>query len=300
MTGKFFFDFHINKPTTHFYLMLLPYVIGLVSLILLPALISFGLAFTQYDAFTPPEWVGLQNLTQLFQDNLFWVALRNTLLYLGLAVVLRMGGAFLLALLLQARGRGLDLARLTIYLPTVIPEIAYALIWLVALNPRYGPINVLLGALHLPTPIWAGEPWPALIALVLMAAWQLGEGFIILLVSLKDIPTPLYESAAIDGAGAWARFRHIVFPLLLPRLLLLTARDLIIGLQANFVPSLIVTKGGPGYATLFLPLYTFFLAFDDFRFGYAAAVVWTLYLITFLIIGFQYFIGKRWQYTEAY
>ncbi len=282
------------------YLMLSPYIIGLVGLVLLPAIISLGLAFTRYDALSTPEWVGWGNLLQLFRDRLFWVALSNTLWYLGLAVVLRMGGAFLLALLLQARGRTPDLARVSVYLPTVIPDVAYALIWLVALNPRYGPINLILGALNLPTPVWAGEPWPALFALVLMATWQLGEGFIILLASLKDIPVELHEAAAMDGAGAWSRFRHITLPLILPRLMLLTARDLIISLQANFVPSLIVTKGGPGYATLFLPLYTFFLAFDDFRFGYAATVVWTLYLITLIIIGLQYLLGKRWQHTDAY
>ena len=290
----------MTPPNRTLYLMLSPYLLGLFGLVLLPAIISLGLAFTRYDALTSPEWIGLGNITQLFKDRLFWIALNNTLLYLGLAVVLRIGGAFLLALLLQQRGRTLDLARVTIYLPTVIPDVAYALIWLVALNPRYGPINLLLGTFGLPTPVWAGEPWPALFALVLMAAWQLGEGFVILLVSLKDIPAHLHEAAAIDGAGPWARFRHITLPLLLPRLLLLTARDTLISLQANFVPSLIVTKGGPGYATLFLPLYTFFLAFDDLRFGYAATVVWTLYLITLLVIGLQYLLGKRWQYTDAY
>lgn len=280
--------------------MLLPYGVGLVGLVLLPGLLSLGFAFTRYDALTPPVWNGLANVTRLIDDRLFWLALGNTLLYVLLAVLMRTGGALLLALLLQQRGKTLDAARTTVFLPTVIPDVAYALIWLVALNPRFGPINLLLGGVGLPTPAWAAEPWPALIALVLMAAWQLGEGFIILLASLNDIPDHLHDAAAIDGAGSLARFRHVTLPLLLPRLLLLTARDIIITLQANFVPSLIVTKGGPGYATLFLPLYTYFLAFDDFRFGYAAAVVWTMYVITLLVIGLQYFLGKRWQHTDAY
>jgi multiple sugar transport system permease protein len=288
------------KRNLTYYLMLTPYLIGLIGLVLVPALFSLGLAFTHYDALTPPEWSGLANLHQLFADRLFGVALGNTLIYLSLAVILRIGGALLLALLLQRQGRILDLARITVYLPTIIPDVAYALIWLVALNPRFGPINLLLGTVNLPTPVWVAEPWPARLALVLMAVWQLGEGFIILLVSLNDIPRHLHEAAAIDGAGPFARFRYVTLPLLLPRLLLLTARDAIISLQANFVPSLIVTKGGPGYATLFLPLYSYLLAFDDFRFGYAAAVVWMMYLITVLVIGLQYFLGKRWPYSDAY
>lgn len=280
--------------------MLLPYLIGLLGLVILPAFLSLGLAFMRYDALTPPVWVGLANAERLLSDRLFWVALGNTLFYLFFAVLLRMVGAFLLALLLQHQGRGLDLARAVVYLPTVIPDVAYALIWLVALHPRFGPINLLLGAFHLPTPAWTIEAWPARFALVMMAAWQLGEGFVILLASLNDIPEHLYEAAALDGADKWASFRHITLPLLLPRLLLLTARDLITSLQANFVPSLIVTKGGPGYATLFLPLYSYLLAFDDLRFGYAATIVWTMYLITMIVIGLQYMLGKRWQHEQSY
>ena len=133
-----------------------------------------------------------------------------------------------------------------------------------------------------------------------MATWQLGEGFVILLASLGDIPSSLYEMATIDGANNRIIFWRITLPLLLPRLLLLTARDLILSLQANFVPSLLVTKGGPGYATFFLPLYTYFLAFEDFRFGYAAAVVWVMYFITVVIVGVQYLFARKWQYEDMF
>lgn len=192
------------KRNLTYYLMLTPYLIGLIGLVLVPALLSLGLAFTHYDALTPPEWAGLANLSHMVKDRFFWTALSNTLLYLGRAVLLRIGGALLLALLLQGRGRMLDLTRIIIYLPTIIPDVAYALIWLVALNPRFGPINLLLGAVNLPTPIWLAEPWPARLALVLMAAWQLGEGFVILLASLNDIPAHLHEAAAIDGARSFS------------------------------------------------------------------------------------------------
>ena len=121
-----------------------------------------------------------------------------------------------------------------------------------------------------------------------------------LLASLSDVPESLYEAAAVDGAGASRQFWQITLPLLLPRLLLLSARDLIISLQANFVPSLVMTKGGPGYATLFLPLYSYVLAFEDLRFGYAAAVVWSMYLLTALILGLQFLLSRRWQHQEAF
>lgn len=280
-------------------LLLAPYLIGLFGLVLLPSLLTFGLAFTRYDALTPPVWNGIDNLRRLWQDRLFWVALTNSLLYLALAVPLRMGGAFLFALLLGRDGWGRGLARSLVALPRVIPDVAYALIWLVTFNPRYGPLNLLLGALGLPTPAWTIDPRTALWALVLMAVWQLGESFVVLLASLRSLPRHLYDAAALDGAGVWGRFRHLTLPLLLPSLLLLTARDLIVSLQATFTPSLIVTKGGPGYATLFLPLYSYTLAFDDLRLGYAAAVVWAMYAITLAVVAAQFLLTRRWSYAEA-
>jgi multiple sugar transport system permease protein len=282
------------------YLMLLPYVVGLVGLVLLPGLLSVGLAFTRFDALSPATWVGLGNVERLFGDRLFGIALGNTLLYMLMAVTLRIVGALLLALLLQRSGRVAGAARSAVFAPTVIPDVAYALVWLVAFNPRYGPVNLLLGLIGLPTPAWVIEPWPALLALVIMAFWQLGEGFVILLASLQEIPSGLIEASALDGANGWRRFRHVILPLLLPRLLLLSARDLIVSLQANFVPSLLVTRGGPGYATLLLPLYTYQLAFDDLRLGYAATVAWAMYAITLLVIVAQYALSKRWRHEGSF
>jgi multiple sugar transport system permease protein len=133
-----------------------------------------------------------------------------------------------------------------------------------------------------------------------MAAWQLGECFIILLAAARNVPDQLYEATSLDGSGVWATYRHITLPLLLPSLLLLTARDLIVCLQANFVSSLIVTQGGPGYATLFIPLYTYWLAFDDLRLGYASTVAWTLYLLMVGVIVTQFVSARRWQYEGSF
>ncbi|MBN1888315.1 MAG: sugar ABC transporter permease [Thermoflexales bacterium] len=280
------------------YMMLLPYLLGLAGLVFIPALLSLGLAFTRYDALSPPVWSGWANLERMLGDRLFWIVLGNTAFYLAVAVPLRLVGALGLALLFRSRPHGL--AQAIVCLPTIIPDVAYAMIWLVALNPRFGPVNLLLNAVGLPGPAWLAEPWPARLALAGMAAWQLGEGFVILLASLGEFPPHLDEAAALDGAGDWARFRHVVLPLLLPRLFLLTARDLIVGLQASFTPSLILTRGGPGYTTLFVPLYSYILAFDDFQLGYASALVWVVYALTALGMGALFFVGRRWQHTGAF
>jgi multiple sugar transport system permease protein len=280
--------------------MLAPYLFGMGGLVLIPAALALAMAFTEYNALTPPSWVGIDNFANLWSDRLFWIALAKTILYLIFAVPLRLGGALLLALLYRHQQPGIGMARIAVYLPTVIPNVAYGLIWLISFNPQYGPINLLLGYLSLPRPAWTFEPWPALWALVIMAAWQLGECFVILLATARNIPGHLYEASSLDGAGVWVNFRYLTMPLLLPSIILLSARDLIVCLQANFVPSLIVTQGGPGYSTLFVPLYTYWLAFDDLRFGYAAAVVWTLYLLFFCVVIVQFAGSRRWHYERGF
>jgi len=189
-----------------------------------------------------------------------------------------------LALLLQHQRRTFGLFRAAVYLPTVIPEAAYALLWLWILNPLYGPLNMILAALRLPAPAWLTEPSTAVAAMVLMSLFQVGEGFVVVLAGLQSIPRYLKDAARVDGAGRWLTFRHVTWPLLLPWLLILSFRDLIVALQNTFAPSFIMTYGGPYYSTTFVPLLIYEIAFDIFDFGLAAAVLVVLYLLVALLI----------------
>lgn len=259
-------------------LLLAPYLLGALLLIGVPGLVSFGLAFTAYDGLAPPTWRGLQNFDELFRDPVFLAAVRNTLLFVALAVPLRLLGALLLALLFRERRRGTGIYRATVFLPTIVPNVAYALIWLWIYNPFYGPLNLLLGAAGLPTPAWLASEATALVALVGMTLFQVGEGFVVLLVGMHDIPPQTYDAARVDGANRWQRFRHITLPLLAPWLLLLSLRDTIVLAQENFVPAYLMTEGGPYYATTFLPLLVYEEAFDRLRFGHGAAIMLLLFV----------------------
>jgi multiple sugar transport system permease protein len=280
--------------------MLMPYLAGLFGLVLLPAGLSLGLMFLRYDALGPPAWAGLDNLRDLAGDRLAHLALLNTTVYLVLAVALRVAGALALALVLHGPAPGARVARPLVFLPTLLPEAAYVLLWVVMFNPRYGPINQILGLAGVTGPAWLGEPGPALAALVIMAAWQLGEGFVLLLASLNDIPRTLYDLAALDGAGARARFWHVTLPLLLPRLLLLSVRDSVVVLQASLAPAMLMTGRGAGYATLLVPLYSYLLAFDDLRLGYAATLAWAMYAIALAWIGLQVLVLRRYGHRGAF
>ena len=273
-------------------LFLLPFLLGSLLLIVLPALITVGVAFTRYNAIQPPVWVGLDNFRTLWNSPLARLSLRSSLQFIFLAVPLRVLGALALAMLLQPAGRLFGSLRAAVYLPTIIPEGAFALIFLWILNPLYGPLNAVLGGLGLPTPDWLLSPTTARLSFVLMALFTIGEGMVVLLVGLKTIPKIYYEVAKVDGACAWQSFWRITLPLLTPWLLVLTFRDIVVSLQNTFTPSFVMTYGGPYYATTFIPLLLFELAFDLFDFGAAAAMMVVMYILTgLLVIGIINLVG---------
>jgi multiple sugar transport system permease protein len=175
----------------------------------------------------------------------------------------------------------------------VIPEVAYALIWMWIFNPLYGPLNISLNHLGLDAPSWWTEAGTARLAIVVMLVFTLGEGFIVMLAALQNISRSYYEAATVDGASTWQCFWKITFPLILPLLLLLTFRDMILSLQSTFTPSFVITYGGPYYATTFAPLLVYELAFDFYNLGLAsAALIMTYILLGILVIGILNFIEE--------
>ncbi len=283
------------------WLFLLPYLVGTLLLVVLPTLMTVAVAFTSYNAIQSPTWAGLANFKQVFESPLIRLSIRNTMIFMGLAVPLRIAGALALAVLLQPPRRGAGVYRAAVYLPTIIPEVAYGLVWLWIFNPVSGPLNAILAGLGLPAPAWLAEASTARLAMVIMAVFQLGEGFIVLLAALQNVPTAFYQAAQVDGANRWQCFRHITLPALTPWLLLLTFRDLIFSLQNTFAPTFVMTYGGPYYATTFIPLLVYELAFDFGDLGLASAVlVVTMIWVGLLVIGIRNIIeGLRGEEEES-
>jgi multiple sugar transport system permease protein len=287
------------------FLMLAPYVFGLVALVALPALVTFGLAFTEYDLIRSPNFNGLDNFRELLDDEIFGIALKNSLVFAAIAVPLRLIGALGLALLLHRRFTGVGTYRSSAALPTVIPDIAYGLVWLWLFNPLYGPINLLLRwqgdsptttAWGVQPPQWLTHPNDARAAIIIMSLFTIGEGFVILLVTRQGLPTELYDLAALEDATAWGVFRRVTLPLMAPILLLLFARDTIYSLQWTFVPALVVTEGGPPeFSTTYVPLFVYRNAFEFLRYGYASAATLVMFVLTALIVWLQWRIVRRWR-----
>lgn len=275
------------------FLLLTPYLCGLIALVLGPMLMTVALSFTQYDIFSPPQWIGLANYQHFFVDQNFQRALFNSTWFVLSAVTLRVAGALLLAVLLNREGRAIELARATIYLPTIMPEVAYATVWLLILNPGFGPLNTALRAVGLPSVPWLQTEFTARASLVIMSFFELGEGFVLLLAALQTIPHELFEAAALDGANRVQRFWRLILPLMAPALLLLAFRDTALSFQGSFVPALITTETGPYYATYFLPHYMFDESFGLFKYGYGSAITVCMYILSALLITAQLLAAGR-------
>ncbi len=280
------------------YALLAPYLLGTLLLVIIPAAIAIVLSLTAYDSLSPPIWNGLNNFVFIFQYKAFLYAMRNTVGFILLAVPLRMLAMLGLALLLSQPRRGGTLYRIAVYLPTVIPDIAYALLWTWIFNPLFGPLNFILTSLGLPAPLWMVDRSTVGWIVLFMSLFQIGEGFVVLLAALGDIPSVYYENAAVDGATSRQMFRQITFPLLRPWLLLLTFRDILVGAQAIFTPAFIMMAGERAYTVWFIPQMIYEESFGRFRFGVASAVMVIWMIIAGLLLYGAYRFVRGWGYAD--
>lgn len=277
--------------------LLTPFVVGVTVLVLLPAVVTAGYAFTYYDSFGSPEWAGLGVFRDLSRDPEVHDSLRATAAFLALAVPLRIAGGLLLALGVQGRERSASTTRLAVYTPAVVPEPATALVWLWIVNPFFGPLGAVVRLLGgTPGPVLL-DPWGARLTLVGLSAFALGEGFLVTLAARRELPASLYDVARVEGAGAVTAFRRVTLPLLAPTLGLLVARDVLMSLQVALVPTLLLTRGGPLNATKTLPVLIYERGFAESQLGDAAALSLLLVGCGVLAVALQFRLLRRWSRT---
>lgn len=278
--------------------LLVPFLLGSLLLVLLPAVISAGFALTRFDGLGPPEFVGLDVFRDLLTDRELRLALATTGIFLIIAVPLRIAGGLALALLLFRSEPGTRAGRVGAYAPTVIPDAAMALVWLWIVNPFYGPVGVLARAGGLDVPVLL-DTWGARLTIIAIAVFTLGEGFLITLAARRELPEVLFDVARTEGARGLRLFRRVTLPMLAPVLGLLTARDIVLSMQVTLVPILLLTQGDPAGATLTLPVFIYEAGFRELRFGSAAALALLLVVITSLVVALQFRVLRRWTRAGA-
>ncbi len=273
---------------------LLPSLLPLAAFTLGPMAASFGISFLDWNLLTSPDWIGLDNYRELLGDEDFWAAVRHTFQFLGMYLPLVFVGGMGLALALNKGVRAIGFFRALYFMPVVSSWVVVALMWKWLLNPRSGMVNAALGAIGIDGPGWWTDPSWAMPAVVLASAWKdLGFVMVIFLAGLQAIPEDYYEAALVDGAGWWARFRHVTLPLLSPASFFVLTISLINGFQV-FDQVFVMTGGGPAGSTTVVVEQIYTNAFRYSRMGYAAAMSWVLFLIVITVTAVQFRAQDRW------
>ncbi len=283
------------------------WIIGFFAFTLYPMIASLYYSFTEYHLKRPPEWIGLSNYVNLFQDPLFWKSLYNTTYMVVIGVPLSLLVSFICALLLNIKVRGQSIYRVIYFLPSIVPTVASTLLWLWILNPNSGLLNTLLSYIGIRGPNWTRDPTWAKPALIILGLWGVGNTIVIYLSGLQDVPVTLIEAAELDGANWWQRLWAVTIPLVSP----ITLFNLIIGVIAMFqyfaqayVLSAGVSPVGSGLgaplnSTLFYSVYLYQQGFVYLKMGYASAQAWVLFIIIMICTVLLLRSSEHWTYYEG-
>ena len=293
-----------NNHTIAGILFALPWIVGFLAFELYPILMSVYYSLTDFNMFQPPRFVGLGNYKALFTDPKFYKSLWNTVYLTIFATPICMAVALLLAVLLNQKVKGMPFFRTFFYLPSIVPLVASSMLWLWILNPQYGLLNKILGAMGMTQPNWLGDPRYTKPALIIMGVWGVGSMMIVFLAALQDVSVSLYEAAELDGANGWKRFVHITLPGISPVIFF----QLIMGIINNFQyftqaylmigsssgGQLNMVSGGPENSLLFYALYLYNKGFSSFKMGEASAMAWILFLVVGLVTLLIFKTQNKW------
>ena len=283
-----------RREARWFWIFISPWVVGFIFFRGFPILASALISFTKYNVASTPQWLGLQNYANLFDDKIFYKSLEVSTMYTLLAVPVGLVFSLALAMLLNQKVPFLGLFRTLYYLPSlIVSSVAVAFLFQMLLNPTFGVVNFAIAKLIGPAgliplgikgPGWFFDPDWVVPSFVLLSIWGFGGPMLIYLAGLQGVPSALYEAARIDGANGWQRFRNVTLPMISP-VILFTFITGIIGSFQVFTPAYIISDGagGPAYASMFYVLYLYLNAFARYRFGYASAQAWILFLVILVL-----------------
>lgn len=281
------------------FLFVLPFILGVLFFKLFPIMMSLALSFTHYDIINPPEFVGLDNYSELLtKDPLMHKSLGVTLLFVFLAVPLRVGFALFIAQVLNFKLRGINFFRSAFYLPSILGgSIAVSVLWRFIFS-RDGLVNLVLSKIGVQPIMWLADEHFSLWTIVILFAWQFGSAMVIFLAALQNVPHSLYEAASIDGATPWQKFTRITVPLITPVIFFNVVMQMVHAFQ-EFNGPYMVTEGGPLHSTYLLPLYIYEQSFKYFNMGYASAMSWILFLLVGGLSLVSFITSKYWVFYSG-
>lgn len=273
------------------YLFLAPFFVVYAIFLLYPVVEAFRLSFNEQIGISKPQFVGIANYVALFHDERYLKALLNTTLYAFGSVFILSPLALLLALAVRSfivpSANWKSFYRIAYFLPNITSFVVIALMFGLVFDANYGLLNAFLAAIGQPTHNWLRSETLALPSIMLVAIWTyLGINSLYFLAGLQNIPDELHEAAQIDGAGRMQVFWSVTLPLLRPTILFVAVQAVIFSYQIFEIPFLL-TRGGPSDATLTLAVYLYEIGFQRFDQGYAAAIGYSLAVISIVLASVQ-------------
>ncbi|UCC63523.1 MAG: sugar ABC transporter permease [Anaerolineae bacterium] len=305
-----------RKEAIWSYFFIAPWIIGFILFTGGPIIASAYLSFTRYNVASAPQWIGIANYVDMFQDRIFYKSIQVSATYTALSVPLGILLSLALAMLLNQKVPFLGVFRTLYYLPSLVTGVSVALLFQWLLNPAFGIVNFVIGWLVGPSgviplgisgPGWFYEEAWVVPAHVTLSLWAFGGSMLIYLSALQGVPTALYEAATIDGANVWQKFRNVTLPMISSVILF----NFITGIIAAFrvftqayVISGTVGGGGqafgsPNYASMFYVLYLYINAFRRYRFGFAAAQAWVLFIVILVLTLISLRVSRETVYYES-
>jgi multiple sugar transport system permease protein len=285
-----------NTKTAYFFLA--PAVGAIFVFFFIPVLAAFLISFTDFDIYTLGDFstlrfVGFDNYLNLFKDDLFWTALKNTFYFVivagPLSIMISLGAALLLSSKLI---RFKSIFRLSYFIPVVTTLVAVAIVWRFIYHHNFGIMNYFIGFFGIDPIDWLGDPFWAMPSIILMAVWKnFGYNMIIFIAGLQNIPEELYEAANIEGANAWQKFKSITIPMLAPTTVFISIITMI-GFFQLFAEPYVMTQGGPLNSTLSIVQYMYQEGFRWWNMGYSASIAFVLFFIIFIGTLIQFKVQK--------
>jgi len=273
--------------------MLVPAGVLMITFLLIPIGLTFALAFTNAWLISPEpaHFIGVDNFVRLFSSDTFWKSLRNTIIFAIVIVPFQSACALGLAVLVNAKLRGVNFFRTIYFLPVVTSIVVVSMLWLFLYQPN-GLINATLAKFGIQGPDWLGDTRTALLAIILMSAWQaMGFHMVIWLSGLQTIPGELYEAAALDGASNWQQFRNVTWPGLRQTsiFILITITIAAFGLFSQIN---IMTQGGPLDSTTTLVYQAVRTGFQQQQTGFASAISLVFFVLVLIVTLIQRFLTR--------
>jgi multiple sugar transport system permease protein len=276
----------VERESVYSWLMLTPPVLFLLLFLGYPFIYGVYLSFFQKEVARPATFVGFGNFVKLYNDPIFWQSVRNTIIFTGVATILKAGGGLGMALVMNQSFKLKAFARAALLLPFIVPTVLSTVAWQWILDPGMGLFNRLLVVTGLATtgPSWLGTPTMAMISIIMVNTWR-GLPFfgISILAGLQTISIDLHESATIDGAGTWGRFRYVTLPSLLPVLFIVTTFSIVITFF-DFQLVYVLTGGGPANSTHLMATYAYSLSMGAGQMGLGSAVALSMVPVLGLLL----------------